>query len=328
MPIVNVLLLFTGFVILIYGAGKLVNGASALAKRYNIPDIVIGLTIVAFGTSAPEMAINIVAALNGNTDIVLGNVLGSNIFNVMAILGIAAMIAPLTVKKETLKWEIPLSLIAAIMVLLVAADHWFGKDETKIGFYDSLILIAFFGLFLYYNFRLAKSYKDEFLSIESHQFPVWKSLLFIVGGLAGLIIGGRLIVDNSIKLATLLGVSERVIALTIVSIGTSLPELATSVVAVRKKEVDIAIGNVVGSNIFNIFLVLGISALINTTAVPRASFFDIGVNIGAGVLLLLFVFMSKDKNKPGWEGHFLSRWQGIIFTLLYVGYLIYLIVGR
>lgn len=327
MPLLSLFLLIAGFVMLIYGADKLVDGASALAKRYNIPDIVIGLTIVAFGTSAPEMAINMVAAVKGNTDLLLGNVLGSNIFNVLAILGITAIIAPLSVKKNTIRYEIPFSLVAAIMVLLLAKDNWFNPNDNVIEPKDGIILLVFFGVFLFYNFMLAKTHPDE-VTIETHRYPAWKSILLMVFGLAGLIIGGRLIVDNAIKLATILGVTERIIALTIVSVGTSLPELATSIVAVRKKEVDIAIGNVVGSNIFNIFLVLGVSTIAKNTFVPDESFTDIWVNIVAGILLLGFVLRGKEKNAAKWEGRKLTRWEGLFFTLFYVGYIIFLIVGK
>ncbi|MFZ5430507.1 MAG: calcium/sodium antiporter [Bacteroidota bacterium] len=327
MPIFSILLLLAGFVVLILGADKLVDGASSLAKRYNIPDIVIGLTIVAFGTSAPEMAINLVAAVKGNTDLVLGNVLGSNIFNVLAILGISAMIAPLSVRKNTVKWEIPFSLFAAVLVYLVARDDWSNPADNYIEPRDGVILLLFFGVFLIYNFRLARSHPDE-LEVQTHKYPLWKSFLFMILGLAGLIIGGKLIVDNAVMLATFLGVSERVIALTIVSIGTSLPELATSIVAVRKKEVDIAIGNVVGSNIFNIFLVLGLSTVAKNTAVPDASFIDIWVNIGAGILLLGFVLRGKEKGTGKWEGRNLNRLEGMAFALVYIIYLFFLIYSK
>lgn len=327
MAMLSVFLLIIGFVILIYGAEKLVDGASALSKRFNIPDIVIGLTVVAFGTSAPELAINIVAAFKGNTELLLGNVLGSNIFNVLAILGITALIAPLSVKKNTVKWEIPFSLLAAVLVLLLAKDNWFNPGGNYIDTTDGIILLIFFGIFLYYNFLLARSNPDE-LQVKTHLHPVWKSLIFMAIGLVGLIIGGRLIVESAVKLATILGVSERIIALTIVSIGTSLPELATSIVAVRKKEVDIAIGNVVGSNIFNIFLVLGASTLIKNSAVPEESFADIWMNIFVGVLLLGFVLGRKNSITAKWEGRSLTRWKGLIFILFYVGYMVFLVFWR
>jgi cation:H+ antiporter len=327
MPLLSVLLLIVGFIILIYGADKLVDGASALAKRYNIPDIVIGLTIVAFGTSAPEMAINMVAAVKGSTELVLGNVLGSNIFNVLAILGITAMIAPLSVKKNTVKWEIPFSLFAAVLVLLLSWDNWSNPADNIIEPRDGIIMLLFFGVFLVYNFNLARTHPDE-LQVETHKYPIWKSILFMVIGLAGLIAGGQLIVTHAVQLASYLGVSERIIALTIVSIGTSLPELATSIVAVRKNEVDIAIGNVVGSNIFNIFLVLGVSTLTKATIVPNESFADIIVNIIAGILLIGFVLRGKPKGAGKWEGRSLNRWEGFAFLLFYVGYLAFLVFSR
>jgi cation:H+ antiporter len=327
MVFISLLLLIAGFVLLIFGADKLVDGASALAKRYNIPDIVIGLTIVAFGTSAPELAINVVAAIKGNTDLVLGNVLGSNIFNVLAILGITAIISPLSVKKNTVRFEIPFSLIAAIMVLLLASDNWFNSHDNSIEPRDGIILIIFFGAFLLYNFRLMKSHPDE-VQVDTHQYTLWKSIIFMVIGLTGLIIGGRLIVEHAIKLAHILGISERVIALTIVSIGTSLPELATSIVAVRKKEVDIAIGNVVGSNIFNIFLVLGVSTIAKNTVVPDKSFTDIWINIIAGILLFGFVLRGKATNTSRWEGRSLNRGEGIAFTIFYVAYVGFLIYSN
>lgn len=327
MPLLSLTLLIAGFILLIYGADKLIDGASSLAKRYNIPDIVIGLTIVAFGTSAPEMAINMVAAVNGNTDLVLGNVLGSNIFNVMAILGITALIAPLSVKKNTVRFEIPFSLVAALMVFLLASDNWFDQTDNVIDTKDGIILLLLFSVFIVYNFVLVRQHPDELL-VETHHYPIWKSLLFIAVGLAGLIFGGRLIVMNATSLAQYLGISERVIALTVVSIGTSLPELATSLVAVRKKEVDIAIGNVVGSNIFNIFLVLGASTVAKNTYVQDSSFTDIWVNIGAGILLLGFVLRGKEKNTGKWEGRKLTRLEGAAFTLFYLMYIVFLLSGK
>lgn len=325
MPFLSIILLLAGFILLILGADKLVEGASSLAKRYNIPEIVIGLTIVAFGTSAPELAINTVAAINGSTDIVLGNVLGSNIFNVLLILGVAAMINPLNVKKNTVKYEIPFSVVAAILLLLLTMDTWFGLGENKLESRDGIILLVFFGLFLYYNFLLVKSNPDE-LEVHTKRLPLWKSMLFMVAGLAGLILGGRLIVDNAVKIAEILGISQRVIALTIVSIGTSLPELATSVMAVRRKESDIAIGNVVGSNIFNIFFVLGTSITIKDTMISDVSLTDIWVNIGAGLLLIGFVFRGGDKTAGKWQGLTLDFWEGLAFVLLYAGYLTYLVI--
>ncbi len=315
----NALLLIIGFVLLIFGADKLVDGASALARKYNIPNIVIGLTIVAFGTSAPELVVNVFAAASGNTEMMLGNVLGSNIFNVLAILGIAAVIAPLTVKRNTTWIEIPLAFLAAIVVLVIANDVFLDKNTTNITTRsEGVMLLFFFVIFLVYNLQVAKSGRaaDD---IETKELPMLKSLLFIVFGLTGLVVGGRLIVTSAVEIARLMEISERVIALTIVSIGTSLPELATSVVAVRKGNTDIAIGNVVGSNIFNIFLIFGISTVIAPSIISPSSQIDILVNILAGLLLFVFIFTGK--------GRKLERWEGILFLLMYVSYLVFLIYG-
>lgn len=310
-------MLLGGFVALIFGADKLVDAASALATKLGIPNIVIGLTIVAFGTSAPELVVNVFAAVNNNTEMVLGNVLGSNIFNVLAILGISSIIYPLSVKKNTTWLEIPLSMLAAITVLFVANDVLLdGAASNMITRSEGLILLLFFGIFLVYNLTIAQKGQDD-EETETHDYTYLKAILFIALGLGGLILGGRLIVDSAVGIAQTFGLSERIIGLTIVSIGTSLPELATSIVAVRKKNVDIAIGNVVGSNIFNIFLILGVSTIVTPLQVSDASFTDIFLNIGAGLLLFIFIFTGK--------GRQLHRWEGIVFVLLYVAYLALLV---
>lgn len=310
--VLNIVLLLAGFVALIFGATKLVDAASALAARLGVPSIVIGLTIVAFGTSAPELVVNVFAATTGSTEMVLGNVLGSNIFNVFGILGIAAIIAPLTVKSNTTWIEIPMSLLAAVCVLVLGADVFL--DGAQINFLsrvEGVILLLFFAIFLVYNLFVAKAGNtDE--EIDTESYTVGKSILFMVLGLAGLILGGRLIVDNAVAIAEVIGLSERVIGLTVVSIGTSLPELATSVIAVRKKNVDIAIGNVVGSNIFNIFFILGISVVVTPFSISDSALFDILVNILGSVLLFSFVLLGR--------GRRVERWEGVVFV---VGYLIY-----
>ena len=314
---VNVLLLVAGFVALIIGADKLVDGASNLAQRLGIPNIVIGLTIVAFGTSAPELVVNVFAAVEDSTEMVLGNVIGSNLFNVLAILGICSIIHPLTVKNNTTWIEIPLSLLAAVAVWIVANDVLLDNTSANlITRTDGLILLLFFAIFLVYNITLSQKTSDD-TEIEVKHYTYLKSIIYIVLGLAGLVIGGRLIVNSAVELATMFGMSERVIGLTIVSIGTSLPELATSVVAVRRKNVDIAIGNVVGSNIFNIFLVLGVSTVVNSVPVQDASFIDILLNLVAGLLLFVFLFTGK--------GRRLERWEGIVFLTIYIAYIIYLL---
>lgn len=316
--LINILLLLGGFVALIFGASTLVDAASSLAARWGVPSIVIGLTIVAFGTSAPELVVNVFAATTGSTDMVLGNVLGSNIFNVLGILGISALIYPLTVKSNTTWIEIPLSFLAAICVLVVASDVFLdGSSTNLISRSDGIILLLFFLVFLVYNLIVAKSGgADE--EMETKDYSIWKAVLFIVLGLAGLVVGGRLIVTSAVSIAEVIGLSERVIGLTVVSIGTSLPELATSIIAVRKRNVDIAIGNVVGSNIFNIFLILGVSGTIVPLGINPDSLFDIMVNILTGLLLFIFVFTGR--------GRKVERWEGAVFVVGYVAYVTYLII--
>ena len=317
--ILSIVLLLVGFVVLIYGADKLVDAASGLAANFGIPNIVIGLTIVAFGTSAPELVVNVFASMNKSSQMVMGNVLGSNIFNVLAILGISSLLYPLTVKSNTTWIEIPLSFLAALTVYIVANDFLFNEGATNlISYGDGLILLLFFSVFLVYNIMVSKQPGGITESMEIGRFTTGGAILWIIIGLAGLVLGGKLIVDNAVSLAVEFGLSQRLIGLTIVSVGTSLPELATSIAAVRKKKVDIAIGNVVGSNIFNIFFVLGISSIVNPVGISEPNFIDIYMNILAGLLLFLFLFTGK--------GRKLERWEGGILLGLYVVYLTALIM--
>ncbi|MFZ2897390.1 MAG: calcium/sodium antiporter [Saprospiraceae bacterium] len=312
------LILIGGFVSLIYGASTLVDSASSLAKKYNIPNIVIGLTIVAFGTSAPELIINAFASAQGDSDIALGNVVGSNIFNVLGIAGIAAIIYPLRVKTNTTWFEIPLSLLAALILLVMANDLIIDKGGVSaVTRTDGIVLLFFFLIFMVYNMQMAMKGGEEG-EVDIRDYPKWKSVLLILAGLVLLVIGGRAIVYSAVELATIFGIPERIIALTIISIGTSLPELATSAVAAYKKHADIAIGNVVGSNIFNIFLVLGISAVINPVPLQPGANLDLLVNLAAGLLLFLFIFTGKK--------HSVDRWEGVLFVAMYVAYLVALVV--
>lgn len=302
---------------LILGATKLVDAASSLAAKMGVPSIVIGLTIVAFGTSAPELVVNVFAAAEGSSEMVLGNVLGSNIFNILAVLGICAVIYPLTVNKTTTLLEVPLSLLAGLCVLVMGADIFLdGGVFNIISRSDAIILLLFFSIFLVYNMVLAQKSSEQEVMVTKY-YSNAKAVLFIVLGLVGLVVGGQLIVTSAVELAQVFGLSERVIGLTVVSIGTSLPELATSLVAVRKKNVDIAIGNVVGSNIFNIFLILGVSATVLPVQLNDNTLIDIFVNILAGLLLFVFVIIGK-------KGQ-LSKWGGIVFVCMYIGYLTYLL---
>lgn len=310
-------LLILGFVVLIKGADWLVNGASSLAKKHNVSDLAIGLTVVAFGTSAPEMVVNIFASLQNHQEIVFGNIIGSNNFNLFVILGIAGLITPLVVQSSTVRREIPLSFIAIILLFLLANDFLL-PDRHVLSRIDGVILLAMFGLFLFYVYRQLKAdpaEMEDFDLVHSHG-KIW---LLILIGLAGLVIGGRLVVTSAIEMATSMGVSEKIIGLTIVAAGTSLPELATSVVAALKKNNDIAVGNIIGSNIFNIFLILGVSSLV------RPLDFDASFNtdlylLGLGtIVLLLFMFTGKKKK--------LDRWEAALLLIGYVVYTVKLVAG-
>lgn len=312
-------LFLLGFVLLIKGADFLVDGASAIARRFNISDLVIGLTVVAFGTSAPELFVNIVASARGNTDIAIGNVLGSNISNVFLILGISAIIYPLSVSKGTVWKEIPFSLLAVITLGLMANDQVIdGDGSSLLTRIDGLVLLAFFTIFLYYSFSIAKAIEglDEHVPAKATSFV--KSILLVIAGLIGLTLGGKWIVDGAVTLAKSFGMSESLVGLTIVAVGTSLPELATSAMAAYKKNVDIAVGNVVGSNIFNIFFVLGISATVRPLPFQTKSNLDIAVVTVSSLLLFLFMFTGKKRS--------LDRWEGIVSLFLYGGYIALLII--
>lgn len=312
------LLLLSGFFPLIYGAGLLVDSASSLAKRYNIPNMVIGLTIVAFGTSAPELVVNVFSAVQGNAELALSNVIGSNIFNIAAILGLSAIIFPLTVKNSTTWIEIPLALLAAVLVFILANDRLINNAEhSVINRTDGIVLLLFFLIFMVYNFQMVRkgSFSEE---IPIKDMASGKAVLLVIAGMILLVAGGRLIVFSAVKLALSWGLSERLIGLTIVSIGTSLPELATSLVAATKKNTDIAVGNIVGSNIFNIFFILGISATILPVPFQTGSQPDILINILVSLLLFAFLFTGK--------GRRLERWEGISFIMIYIGYMTWLLV--
>ncbi|MRR23875.1 calcium/sodium antiporter, partial [bacterium] len=286
--ILDIGLLLIGFVVLIKGADWLVIGASSLARKHNVSDLAIGLTVVAFGTSAPEMVVNVFAAIQGHQDIAFGNVIGSNNFNLFVILGIAGLITPLAVQSSTIYKEIPLSLFAAILLFLLAND-FFLSDKLLLSRIDGLILLAMFALFvLYVRNQLRNDIPEpEQHHMQSANLKIWG---LVVAGLAGLIAGGRLVVDNAINIATDFGISEKIIGLTIVAAGTSLPELATSVVAAVKKNNDIAVGNIIGSNIFNIFLILGVSSLINPLQYDRSFNGDIYFLAAGTVVLFLMMF--------------------------------------
>lgn len=309
-------LMAVGLAVLIFGGEYLVRGASSVAKKFGISPLVIGLTIVAFGTSAPELVVNMVAAFSGNTDIALGNIIGSNIVNVLIILGVSAVIAPIAVARTTIWKEIPFAWLASVVVLFLGYDTLLaGAADNMLTRGEGLTLIAFFGIFMYYVFSLAASSPEAQEDVVT--YPTSTSYLYILGGLVALFFGGKLFVSNAIELATMLGVPEMIIGLTIVAIGTSLPELVTSIIAARKGHSDIAIGNVVGSNIFNIFWILGLTATITPVPIPTEGIYDIAISILVSTLLFAFMFMGKKAS--------ITRSKGILLIVGYAAYVFYVI---
>ncbi len=316
--VLTFILLLVGFVILVKGADFLVDGAASIAKKYNISNLVIGLTVVAFGTSTPELLVNIMSSVKGYNDAAFGNVIGSNILNLLVILGISGVIYPLVVQRNTVSFEVPLSLFATLILFILVNDVLiFGANENILSRIDALILLIFFGLFLVYIARSIKQgpESDEGESIKI--YSTWLSVLYFVLGLAMLVGGGSLVVDNAVTIARQYGLSEKIIGLTILAAGTSLPELATSAVAAYRKQADIAIGNVVGSCIFNIFLVLGITGLINPASYNVVMNFDLYVLGASTVLLMIFMFTINQRK--------LDRWEAFLMLLGYVAYTIVLI---
>lgn len=309
-------LFILGFVFLIKGADLLVEGSSSIAKRFGIPNLVIGLTIVSFGTSAPELLVNIVASINGASDIGIGNILGSNIANIFLILGVSALICPLAVKKNTTWKEIPLNLLAAIVLFVMANDILIdGAFKSILTRIDGIILVLFFIIFLYYTMGLAMSEKNGEDGYKKG--PLGKSIVMIIAGIIGLALGGQWVVNGAIQIASVFGLSEALIGLTVVAVGTSLPELATSAIAAYKGNTDIAVGNVVGSNIFNIFWVLGLSAIIKPLPFSQVINIDILVFICATLLLFVFSFTGGKRQ--------IERSEGAVFIAFYILYIIFLV---
>lgn len=313
----NIVLLIGGLLLILVGANALTDGAASIAKRFNISSLVIGLTIVAFGTSAPELTVSVVSALKGSADMAIGNVVGSNIFNTLMIVGCTAAIVPISVTKGTLSKEIPLCILASVVLFICANDVLINKAATNtISSSDGMLLLCFFLIFLGYTFAIAHngSTAEE---TQVKRMPLWKSGLFIAGGLAGLVYGGQFFVDGASGIARGLGVSESIIGLTLVAGGTSLPELATSVVAALKKNPEMAIGNVIGSNLFNIFFVLGCSATISPMKIQGITNLDLGVLIGSCVLLYIFGWFFRKRT--------ITRPEGIVMIACYIGFTAYLI---
>ncbi|MBN1125992.1 MAG: calcium/sodium antiporter [Sedimentisphaerales bacterium] len=311
-----VLWLILGFVLLVKGADWLVSGASALARRLGVSDFVIGLTVVAFGTSTPELFVNILAAFRDSSGIAIGNIVGSNIFNIYVVLGLSTLIYPLAVSRGTVWKEIPMSLLTALLLFVLLGDMvLFGSEKTILGRADSAILLTGFGGFLLYTILVASKVPGLEDQTPHPGYGMVRAILNCGIGLTALVLGGRWVVFSATEIAETLGISDAIIGLTVVAVGTSLPELVTSLVAAWKKNAEIAVGNVVGSNIFNILLILGTTGLIRPLTLQDAALPDQGVMILGQLLLFLFMFTGKRRK--------LDRWEGAIFVLIYVGFLLY-----
>ena len=316
---VAAMFIIVGFVALVKGADYLVDGASAIAKRFGISDLVIGLTVVAFGTSMPEFVVNMVSVAEGSTDLALTNILGSNIINTFVILGLTALVYPIASQKRSRDFDIPMSIIAGLFVLVfVAVQLPFGEDGKGVGRIGGAVLLLLFCYFLYNTFRHAKDHPSEVPSDEGQstkEISIRRALCLILGGLVGLIVGGELIVKSAVDLATRMGVSEAIIGLTIVALGTSLPELATSVIAAAKHNSDIALGNVFGSNIFNVFFVLATSSVIR----PLPAYDGIELDACMAALGSIIVWLAVKTNHE----RKVQRWAGALLLIVYGGYLAY-----
>lgn len=315
-PWLLALMLIVGLVLLVKGADWLVDGASAIAKRFGISDLVIGLTVVAFGTSMPEFVVNMVSVADGVTDIALTNILGSNIINTFVILGMTALVFPVVSQKRSRDFDIPLSIIAGILVYAaVTINSPFGEESRGMTRFAGIILLLFFGYFLFNTFRHAKDHPDENQADAVKLMPTWKAILWLTLGLIGLVVGGEMIVKSAVQIATNLGVSEAIIGLTIVALGTSLPELATSVMAAFKHNSDIALGNVIGSNIFNVFFILGVSAVVRPLPAYDGIELDAWMAAVGSILVWLFVKTNHERE--------IKRWGGAILLIVYACYLTY-----
>ena len=318
----DILLFILGIALIIAGANYLTEGASALARRFGVSPLVVGLTIVAFGTSSPELIVSLMSALKGNSDIAMGNVVGSNIFNVLVIGGINALVTPITITRSTVRREIPLMILACLVLSVMALDRVFagtGATENILSRSEGIVLLCFFLIFLTYTFAIAKGDPSDphTAPAPTKHYPLWLLVVFIIGGLGGLVLGGELFVDAASSIARTLGMSEGFIGLTIVAAGTSLPELATSVAAALKKEPEIAVGNIVGSNLFNIFFILGTTATVTPIHIGGVSTLDFTMMSFAALLLYVFAVLFGQR--------VIKRAEGAVLFLCFVLYTAYLI---
>ena len=320
--ILDILLFIVGIILIIVGANYLTEGASVLARRFGVSPLVVGLTIVAFGTSSPELIVSLMSALKGNSDIAMGNVVGSNIFNVLVIGGINALVTPITITRSTVRREIPLMILACLVLSVMALDRVFagtGATENILSRSEGIVLLCFFLIFLTYTFAIAKGDPSDphTAPAPTKHYPLWLLVVFIIGGLGGLVLGGELFVDAASSIARTLGMSEGFIGLTIVAAGTSLPELATSVAAALKKEPEIAVGNIVGSNLFNIFFILGTTATVTPIHIGGVSTLDFTMMSFAALLLYVFAVLFGQR--------VIKRMEGAVLVLCFVLYTVYLI---
>lgn len=319
----NILILLLGLVLVIFGAQFMVSGAVAVAKRHHMPEFLIGLTIVGIGTSMPEMVVSLVAGIQGSGGIAIGNVLGSNFANILLILGVAAIIHPISIGPSARKADIPYNIFVTVVLLVMCFGFtfWRGQQGGVITRWEGGLLLLLFVVFMIYSFRTSK--REDIVEVSSEddkpQMKMWKAALFIVGGLTGLILGGRWFVTGASNLALAMGISETIVAITVVAVGTSLPELATSIVAAAKGNTQLALGNVIGSNIFNICLILGVTSIVNPLSVADVTQWDVIAPLIAAVMLLISI--------RTFRGRRINRADGVIFLLVYAAYIIFLI-GR
>lgn len=309
----HIVLLIVGFIILIKGADIFVDGAKSIAGNLKVSKMLIGLTIVAFGTSAPEFAVSVKSLISGSGDIVLGNVIGSNILNILLILGVSSMFHFLNVKNNTVKKELPITLLFTTLFIVLLSDNLLGSGDNSFTRSDGIVLLLFFLVFIYYLISMAR---NKIGNDEEKYMPIFKSIIYTVLGVVAIVLGSNMVVDGATKLATIIGVSEKLISLTIIALGTSLPELVTSITATRKGEYDLAIGNVVGSNIFNLGIVIGLPVSL-FGGISNISFNYIDLIVMFLSVFLLFIFSLSNKK--------ISKKEGIIFLILFVIYYSYVI---
>ncbi len=314
----DTLLLLIGLGLILGGANFLTDGSAALAQRFRVPEFIIGLTIVAIGTSTPELVVSVLSAIAGKSDVAIGNIVGSNIFNVFVILGVCALIRPMSLTSSVIRRDIPIGMVVSVLLLVLASDQLLGLDDVNgLGRMDGIVMLFLYIILMTYTIRAAGRTEQPAEESGKPAMNIWLAAVMIIGGLAGLIFGGELFLDSATKIATALGVSESVIAITLVAGGTSLPELASSIVSLVKGKADMALGNVIGSNIANILLILGLSGTINPLTMGGITTVDLLMVVLSALLLFVSAFTFKRK--------MIDRWEGVLFLLIYAGYLWWLI---